>query len=223
MPSAPAPNLHAREWAYHVLILALGLILAAVMGVDVVRHGADRWFATALLVGVPLIAVIARFPMVLDSGSGAIEVGFESCVLMFLLCMFDAAPALAVWSLGVLLTQALAETRASARTFNIGIGIVSGGLAAAAYGLVSEDVSIETVRQQIVELFVNPADLLSRTQRQCTVLLDLTPDRFVESPIERRPRFVPLAMEAAPVIRRLSVQRRDAFGQFVLNVLEFFR
>ncbi|MGZ6733189.1 MAG: putative bifunctional diguanylate cyclase/phosphodiesterase [Nocardioides sp.] len=146
MPSAPTPSLPAREWAYHVLILAVGLTLTIVMGADVARHGADRWFATALLVGVPLIAVIARFPMVLDSGSGAIEVGFESCVLMFLLCVLDTAPALVVWCLGVLLTQALAETRASARTFNIGIGMIGGGLAAAAYGIVNPGDSIETLR-----------------------------------------------------------------------------
>ena len=146
MPSAPTPNLPAREWAYHVLVLVVGLAVAIVMGAEVVRDGADRWFVTALLVGVPLIVVIARFPMVLDSGSGSIEVGFESCVLMFLLCVLDSAPALVVWSLGVLLTQALAESRASARTFNIGIGMIGGGLAAAAYGLVNPHASIETPR-----------------------------------------------------------------------------
>ena len=47
------------------------------------------------LVCVPLIVIIAKFPMVLDSGEGGIEVGFDSSVLMFLLCTlrrrYDAA------------------------------------------------------------------------------------------------------------------------------------
>ena len=39
-----------------------------------------------VLLSVPLIVVIAKFPMVLDSGDGGIEVGFDSSILMFLLC-----------------------------------------------------------------------------------------------------------------------------------------
>jgi len=146
MPNSPTPNLAAREWVYHVLILVIGLAIAALMIVDVARDGADHSFVIAALVCAPLIAVVARFPMVLDSGSGAIEVGFESCVLMFLLCVLDSGAALLVWIIGVLLTQALATSRPSARTFNIGVGIIGGGLAAAAYGAVNGDASVESPR-----------------------------------------------------------------------------
>ena len=146
MSNAPTANLRAREWAYHLVILALGLTLALVMGAELIREGGDRWLVIALLIGVPLIAVIARFPMVLDSGSGAIEVGFDSCVLMFLLCTFDAPLALVVWSVGVLLTQILAELRIVARIFNVGVGILGGGLAALAYNLVNGDGAVETPR-----------------------------------------------------------------------------
>ena len=41
--------------------------------------------------GIPLVAVVARFPMVLDGEDGGIEIGFDSSILMFLLCTFDAA------------------------------------------------------------------------------------------------------------------------------------
>jgi len=146
MPTSPTRILAAREWAYHLLILAVGVVIAAVALVDLIRDGVDqRWFL-AVLLGAPLIAVVARFPMVLASGSGAIEVGFDSCVLMFLLCVLDSAPALIVWATGVLLTQAVSAKRASARTFNVGIGIIGGGLAAAAYGVVNRGAPIESPR-----------------------------------------------------------------------------
>lgn len=147
MPTTSTRTLAVREWVYHLLILAAGVAITATAAGDLARHGIwDHWFVASFLVGVPLIAVIARFPMVLDSGAGAIEVGFESCVLMFVLCVLDSADALVVWSAGVLLTQALSGKRASARAFNIGIGVVGGGLAAAVYDAVNGDATIESPR-----------------------------------------------------------------------------
>jgi diguanylate cyclase (GGDEF)-like protein len=146
MSHSPTPNLAAREWAYHLVILAIGIAIAGAVLVDLVQHHPGHTFVTAALVGGPLVAIIARFPMVLDSGSGAIEVGFESCVLMFLLCVLDSAPAVAVWTIGVLLTQALATSRAAARTFNIGVGIISGWLAAVVYVVANPSASVESLR-----------------------------------------------------------------------------
>ncbi len=64
------------------------------------------------LLSIPLIVVIAKFPMVLDSGDGGIEVGFDSSILMFLLCTLPPDQALVVWSLGVLVTQITSDKRA---------------------------------------------------------------------------------------------------------------
>ncbi len=77
---------------------------------------------------VPLIVIIAKFPMVLDSGEGGIEVGFDSSILMFLLCTLDSPyEALLIWSLGVLVTQITTDKRPAVKLFNIGVGILGGG------------------------------------------------------------------------------------------------
>jgi len=134
-----------REWAFHFLVLAVALAMVAVVAVDVARGGdINRRFGAALLVCAPLIALIARFPIVLDGVGGTIELGFESCVLMFLLATVHDGQALLVWAAGVLLTQALSRVRPAARVFNVGVGIVGGGLAAAVYRSVIGERPIET-------------------------------------------------------------------------------
>lgn len=129
-----------RRWCYHWVILGAGVVIVAIaltqLSTEVWSH--PRVVITAL-VGVPLIAVVSRFPMVLDRGSGAIEVGFDSSILMYLLCTLDTADALVVWSAGVLLTQGLASKTSLAKVFNIGVGIVSSGLAAGAYALLGKE------------------------------------------------------------------------------------
>ena len=76
----------SRSSWFDLGVFAVGMGPAgAGTGADVVLAGGlDQPFTAA--VALPLIVVIAKFPMVLDSGEGGIEVGFESCVLMFLLC-----------------------------------------------------------------------------------------------------------------------------------------
>ena len=49
--------------------------------------------------------------MVLDGQDGGIEVGFDSSVLMFLLCTLPPHEALVLWALGVLVTQITADKR----------------------------------------------------------------------------------------------------------------
>ena len=84
------------------------------------------------LVCVPLIVIIAKFPMVLDSGEGGIEVGFDSSVLMFLLCTLDSPyEAVLIWAMGVLVTQMTTDKRPAVKLFNIGVGFLGGGVAAA--------------------------------------------------------------------------------------------
>ena len=103
-PTLPAPAvspiqatpLASRVFDASVLVLGALAILVAVatMGVpELPLHGLE-------LLTVPLIMVIARFPLVLDRGDGGIEVGFDSSVLMFLLCMTGPQESVLLWSRG---------------------------------------------------------------------------------------------------------------------------
>jgi diguanylate cyclase (GGDEF)-like protein len=79
--------------------------------------------------GIPMIMIMCRFPMRFWRASGAYEIGFEFCVLIFLACTVDPVQALAVWSVGVGLGQLVTTKRIRARLFNIGIGITAGAVA----------------------------------------------------------------------------------------------
>ena len=102
----------ARSWRFDLGLCVLGLALLA-WSLPAAWDGGWKVGLAALL-GVPLVVVVARFPMVLDNEDGGIEIGFDSIVLIYLLCTFDALPALAVWGLGVLATQLTSGKRASA-------------------------------------------------------------------------------------------------------------
>ena len=113
----------------------LGVFLS---GVFVVVWSTVRLFQEGVqmdglaLVCVPLIVIIAKFPMVLDSGEGGIEVGFDSSVLMFLLCTLDSPyEAVLIWAMVVLVTQMTTDKRQAVKLFNIGVGFLGGGVAAA--------------------------------------------------------------------------------------------
>ncbi|MFC5728654.1 MULTISPECIES: putative bifunctional diguanylate cyclase/phosphodiesterase [Nocardioides] len=124
----------SRGWWFDLSVCGVGIALFVQASVGALRDGSGL-NAVAFL-GIPLILVIARFPVVIDIQDGGIEVGFDSCVLMFLLCTLDAHDALVVWSLGVLLTQLTTAKRLSSKIFNIGVGITAGFLASAVLGLV---------------------------------------------------------------------------------------
>jgi diguanylate cyclase (GGDEF)-like protein len=102
--------------------------------------------------GVLLTVVVARFPIVFDKGEGhggGIEVGFDSAILMFMLCTLSASDALVVWSLGVVATQLTSDKRFASKVFNIGVGIIGG--AAAALIVDSADIgSIATASELLV-------------------------------------------------------------------------
>ncbi len=124
----------APSWWFDLGLCLLGLALLA-WSLPAAWDGGWN-VGLAALVGVPLIVVVARFPMVLDNADGGIEIGFDSLILVYLLCTFDPLPALAVWGLGVLATQLTSGKRATAVVFNIGVGTLAGGVAASALHLV---------------------------------------------------------------------------------------
>src|SRR5919112_3606054 len=112
-----------RSRWFDVGVLAAGILLFLCALAAVVLDGS--WGSPAYLLSIPLIIVIAGFPMLLDNGDGGIEVGFDSSILMFLLCVMDEPQqALVLWALGVLLTQVTSEKRTSSKVFNIGLGVL---------------------------------------------------------------------------------------------------
>ena len=123
-PSAEVP-LASRVFDTGILVLGVGSVLYAL-----VTMGAPELPYKGLeLLIVPLIMIIARFPLVLDRADGGIEVGFDSCVLMFLLCTMNPEESLVLWGLGVVATQLTSDKRTVIKLFNIGVGALGGAAA----------------------------------------------------------------------------------------------
>lgn len=118
----------SRGGPLDLILFVTGL---AVLGWALPGAAAGGWpVALGVLVAAPLVILIARFPLLLDDEDGGIEIGFESAVLVFLLCACDVRVALAIWGVSVAATQLTTASRRSARAFNIGLGILGGGIAA---------------------------------------------------------------------------------------------
>jgi diguanylate cyclase (GGDEF)-like protein len=98
----------------------------------------DSGWMLAAAGGVPLIALMSRFPLVLTRGSTGIEVGFESAVLVFLACWQDSVGALAVWSVGQVVSQATMRKRPDVRAFNIALSTIAGAAALVAMSSLSD-------------------------------------------------------------------------------------
>ena len=120
--------LTSRSSWFDLGVFAGGLLLVAYSTVSVIEDGTSM--SGLELLSIPLIVIIAKFPMVLDKGDGGIEVGFDSTILMFLLCTVSPHEALVIWSLGVLITQITTDKRPLNKLFNVGVGVLGGGVAA---------------------------------------------------------------------------------------------
>ena len=112
---------------FDAMVLGFGLLILASDATNLLRDG---WSVPWLhLLTIPLIVLIARFPLVLDVAGGGIEIGFDSCVLMFLICTLPPHEAMMLWSLGVVASQLTNDKRADSKRFNIGVGIIGGAVA----------------------------------------------------------------------------------------------
>jgi diguanylate cyclase (GGDEF)-like protein len=124
----------SRSYVFDVGLCVLGIGL---LGWALASGLETEWeLGVAAAVGIPLVALVARYPMVLDGEGGGIEIGFDSSILMFLLCTFDAPSAIAVWGAAVILTQLISGKRPTAQVFNVGSGILAAGAAAGLFHLV---------------------------------------------------------------------------------------
>ena len=140
VPSRPAPPSPAAPLASRVFDRTVLVLGAVAIGVALVTMGTPQLPLSGLeLLTVPLIMLVARFPLVLDRGDGGIEVGFDSCVLMFLLCTLGPQESVLLWSLGVIGTQITNDKRTVIKLFNIGVGILGGAVAALIVVLVDAD------------------------------------------------------------------------------------
>ena len=154
--SQPLAALFAtRSRWFDLGVFLTGLLLVSWATLTVVRDGISM--SGVALISIPLIVVIAKFPMILDSGDGGIEVGFDSSILMYLLCTTDqAAEALVIWSLGVLVTQITTDKRPMVKLFNVGVGIVGGAVSAAVLQGIRGD-AIGTPRELVAVAFAAAA------------------------------------------------------------------
>jgi len=109
--------------------LALGMAAVVAQAITI---GA---VAPVLLFGIPLIMVMGWFPMLIGRTGGGIEIGLDTCVLIFLCAVAEPVTALSVWSVGVTLGQMFSDKRPSVKLFNIALGVIAGGLALGVFGL----------------------------------------------------------------------------------------
>src|SRR4051794_18297570 len=132
-----AALLDSRSSRFDLGVFAAGVVVVIGACVRCLEDGITGGLLQLLT--IPLIVLIARFPMVLDNGKGGVEIAFDSSVLIFLLCMFDGPQALLLWTAGVVITQLTADKRLMVRLFNVGIGILSGTAAALVFARVGAE------------------------------------------------------------------------------------
>jgi diguanylate cyclase (GGDEF)-like protein len=104
-----------------------------VAGVVVTIIVAASWWQSRelhphLLAAVPVVAIMAAFPLKIMRPAGDVEIGFDFGVLVFLLLVAPAPEALGLWILGTALSQATNGKIAATRLFNFGLVSVNGWL-----------------------------------------------------------------------------------------------
>ncbi len=124
--SASTERKSAASWTFDTAVSASGVLIGLLSIAALYVGHFDRHWIAAMVLGPPVIALMSRFPLVLTRSAGGIEVGFDSAVLVFLVCFDGGAGALAVWSVGQVLSQLSVNKRWDTRCFNIGIGVLAG-------------------------------------------------------------------------------------------------
>ena len=109
MPALLARLRASRSWWFDLAVCCVGIGVLLGTAIAVVEDGFVLTWPAAI--GIPLIVVVARFPIILETRDGGIEVGFDSSLLMFLLSTLDTHDALLAWSVGVVLTQLTSSKR----------------------------------------------------------------------------------------------------------------
>ncbi len=114
--------------ALDVLILLAGLAVAIPAVVAWILRGDNHDLALTGTVAIALVVVMARFPLVLTNRSGDVVIGFETCVLVYLVLTMSPLQAFALWSIGTALANGTQRKVWRSRVFNVGLTILGGGL-----------------------------------------------------------------------------------------------
>ena len=105
---------------FNATVVVSGAVLAAVAVVmvtgDTAQLGLGTFVDTRAIdlltaFAVPMIAMMGYFPMVIGRTGGGIEIGLDSCVLIFLANVAGPWEALLLWSLGTTIGQLVSDKR----------------------------------------------------------------------------------------------------------------
>jgi diguanylate cyclase (GGDEF)-like protein len=119
----------SRVFDLTVLLVGLGATLVTVVTGNAAIEGTAT-LGWAIWLCVPVVAVFARHPVHLDRPAGAIEMGFDSCVLAFLgAAIYPSGHAVLIWAVCAIFAQFVVARRTPARIFNIGVMVTSGAAA----------------------------------------------------------------------------------------------
>ena len=121
-PQAQVP-LAARLFDQTVVLLGCAVLL-------VVALLRPSWvdFEWPFLAVVPVVAILARYPLVLVRRNGGLEIGLDSAVLVFLAMSASRTDALLIWALSTVFVQMLVPRHKTlaTRLFNTGLCMIAG-------------------------------------------------------------------------------------------------
>ncbi len=123
----------SADLAFDVAVFSAGAIIALLSVTFWLASGPQ--LAVAAVFTVPLSILMSRFPLVLTRRDGDAVVGVEACLLVFLAITRPPMEALALWSIGMVLTHSLLRRPPRLRLVNIGATIGGGSLLVAVVAL----------------------------------------------------------------------------------------
>ncbi|MCU1679149.1 MAG: diguanylate cyclase/phosphodiesterase, partial [Frankiales bacterium] len=115
-----------RSLAFDGAVVLAGIVVFALSASAAHASGLSL---VLTFVAVPLVALMARYPLVLQRAGGDIEIGFDSAMVVVLALLVPAPEAVTIWGLGVILAQSTLRKSWSSRVFNVGLGLLLGWVA----------------------------------------------------------------------------------------------
>ena len=134
--SAPRVSRASLAVGLDVAIFGVGLLVAAPFVLawvrSVIEHGGTQDYLLDV-VAIGLVVLMARYPLTIPHESGDIVIGFETCVLVFLLLTTSGLQAFAVWAIATTIANGIQRKAWRSRIFNVGLTILCGGLLVLVY------------------------------------------------------------------------------------------
>ena len=134
--SAPRVSRASLAVGLDFAIFGVGLLVAAPFVIawvrSVVEHG-DWQNYLIDVVAIGLVVLMARYPLTIPHESGDSVIGFETCVLVFLLLTSSGLEAFAVWAIATTIANGIQRKAWRSRIFNVGLTILCGGLLVLVY------------------------------------------------------------------------------------------